>query len=162
MQEVIDLWKKAVRHEALTVNFYSRASEVTDNDESRMLFIQLSEMEGGHIQELVDQAAKSSCMKDSGVDLKDYADSLESDEGHEFSDEEEKAFVAGDMRTVLEIALRHERGAVAMYGELQQKTSDNDTKTFCKEQVENEKKHVHELETMLNSLDLSAEDRPGL
>ncbi|ABK43603.1 hypothetical protein Mmc1_1085 [Magnetococcus marinus MC-1] len=162
MNDIIELWKAAIRHEALTVNFYSRAAEVTRDDASRMLFLQLAEMEGGHIQELLGQAAKASCLKESDVDLAAYAAGLEDNGRYAFNTEDEQAFLAGNMRTVLQLALGHELEAVKMYQQLALKTLDEATKQFCLTQQENEKRHVHELETLLNSLELTPEDRPGL
>ncbi|MBF0455429.1 MAG: ferritin family protein [Magnetococcales bacterium] len=159
MDTTVELFKKAISGEVIASSFYSLASEVTKNDEARMVFLNLSTMEDDHAQELVKQCQKvfdpsefdaqaflnDLIKKDSGID-KITSDTIEN----------------GSPAEVLELAISLENAAKETYDKLSMQVKDPEMKKYCQGLSDEEASHALELTNTLNSLDMDMEDRPGL
>ncbi len=160
MQAAIQFFRDALRHEMKASAFYSKAAEITRDDESRMLFIKLSGMEDDHANQLVAKIKKAPCAQ--GLDVDSFVRALESDAEATISDADLHTITNGTVRQVLELAIGYEKQAVQNYENLANESTDAEVKAHCFDAVQEEGSHVRELTNLLNSLDMSEEDRPGL
>ena len=160
MQAAIQFFKDALQHEAKAVAFYERAAEITQNDESRMLFLKLIGLEEEHATVLLEKVKGAPCGKAFDVDA--YVQTLEGSATDAISPEEAVVMASGSPHQVLEMAIRMEEQAVKNYEGLAQEATDMEVIAHCHEMAAEERKHANELTNLLHSLDMSEEDRPGL
>ena len=160
MQAAIKFFKDALCHEVKASAFYNKASEITRDDESRMLFIKLAGMEDGHTNTLLDKVKDAPCGKAFDVDA--FVKELEDNTTPAISTEEAKLIETGTLREVLAMAIEMEQQSIKGYVSLAQEAVDFDVKAHCQEMAAEERKHAQELTNLLNSLDMPEDDRPGL
>ncbi|MBF0285627.1 MAG: ferritin family protein [Magnetococcales bacterium] len=160
MKKATDVFKKALLHEVHGQYFYQKASEITKNDASRMVFLELVDMEDGHARELVEKAKSAPCAK--GFNPEAYLRELEATVEARISGAMKKVLRKGKIRKVLALAIDMEKRARANYEKLAEKATDADVKKYCRELAQEEKKHQGQLQQLLNSLDMDLDDRPGL
>ena len=160
MQAAIQFFKDALRNEVKAAAFYNKAAEITQNDESRMLFYELAGKEDGHANILAEKAKNAPCGK--AFDVGAFLDELADGTVPVISPEEAKIIETGSVREVLELAIRIEKKADETYDKLAQESSDPEVKSHCLEMAAEERRHVQELTNLLNSLDMPEDDRPGL
>jgi rubrerythrin len=152
--------KAVLRHEVKASAFYNLAAEITHNDESRMVFLELVEMEDGHTQELVKKITNTHFASD--FDPQAYIRELEATVDTTIRQGDSRVVLEGDMKQVLEFAIAMEEEAVENYGKMAAHAENDDVKQFCEEQVVEEQSHIKSLRQLLQSLDMDAEDRPEL
>jgi rubrerythrin len=159
MEETIKLVKKAIAAEVTASAFYSLASEATENDETRMVFLELSTMEDDHAQDLVN---KFKTLKNVGdFNCQAYLDELiKNDAGADL--EQTEVINKGTPRQVLELAIAMENRAQENYSSLADEVIDPTFKQYCLDLAGEEVKHALLLSSALNSLDMDNDDRPGL
>lgn len=160
MQESLTLFKIALQIEAKACTFYKKAAELTENDESRMLFLQLSSEEDDHTRHIIENAKNLPFLKD--FDVAGYIKELEADMESTVSVDELQTLQTGDMKAVLELAIFIEGNALKNYNKLAEHTEDKETKDLCAKLAEEEKEHLNSITSMLESLDMDEEDRPAL
>lgn len=160
MQAAIQFFKDALRHEVKASAFYNKAVEVTRDDESRMLFIKLAGIEDGHTNALLDKVKDAPCGKSFDVDA--FLKELEANVVPAISPEESKLIESGTLSEVLDLAIKLEQQAIKDYEGLAKESVHLDVKTYSRELAEEERKHAQELTNLLNSLEMSEDDRPGL
>ncbi|OSM06213.1 putative rubrerythrin [Magnetofaba australis IT-1] len=150
--------KQALAHETQGAAIYSQAAEITTHDESRMLFLELAQMEEGHAKQLIDRAAKAGA----DVDCDELKQFVDAEEEKPAPPQMLQEIANGDMRGVLNVALRFEQEAVQNYRTLLEMAQSNEMKILCQELVQEEEDHVKQIERTLLSLDWGIEERPDL
>tara|TARA_B100000315_G_scaffold260158_1_gene319603 strand:- start:3356 stop:3838 length:483 start_codon:yes stop_codon:yes gene_type:complete len=160
MQATIELFKKALKHEVKSEVFFNRAAEITKNDESRMLFLELSDMENGHIQHLINKTKSTPWPQKFNPET--YVKELESSMESIISAEETEILQNGDMKAVLELAIGMEKEAYNTFVELAEKAASQEVKDYSRELSKEEEKHLNSLTSLLTSLDMDEDDRSSL
>jgi|TARA_Y100000294_G_scaffold104974_2_gene97553 rubrerythrin len=160
MEATVQLLKTALSHEFKTMAFYSQAAEITKNDESRMLFLELSDMESDHIKHLIEKAKGVSWPEH--FDPETYLKDLESSVDETLSIEETETLKNGDMKAVLELSMEIEEETQKTFQELVEKSASQEIKEHSKELAEEEKKQINSLKSLLSSLEMDEEDRSAL
>jgi len=160
MTSTIEILKTALTHEVKASVYYNRASEITQDDESRAIFMELINFEDTHPLRLIEIAKEKNLAPD--VDLKAYLKNLEDDTENTLSVEATELLKNGDMRAVLEFAIKMEVDAEATYRGLAEQIDDDQAKSFCLEIADEEKLHAKMLTQGLDSLSMDEEDRPAL
>jgi rubrerythrin len=159
MEETVKLIKKAIAAEVTASAFYSLASEVTQHDDTRMVFIELSTMEDDHAQELVNKFKNSFSVEE--FDSQAYLNKLIKEDAG--VDIERSALVKnGSMKEVLEFAISMENTAKSTYEKLADEVIDPKFKQYCVDLAQEEEEHARTLTNSLDSLDMDMEERPGL
>ncbi|MBF0429096.1 MAG: ferritin family protein [Magnetococcales bacterium] len=160
METATDIFKQALYNEVHSTAFFAKAAEMTRDDESRMLFLELSSMEEDHASMLVAKGQKAPC--NHSVDLAAYLKELESSVAPVMSDEELATIQDGDPKSVLRLAIKLEEQAKETYVKLAAEAADLEVKSYCLELVKQETGHANALTRLLHSMDMDPEDRPGL
>jgi len=160
MSDLVDIFKKALRNEVKARAFYRLASEVTHNDETRMLFIELAGFEENHAAELVKMAQHVRFAE--GWDPEGYLDDLESHTHASVSDHELSAVLNGDLGTVLEIARQMEQDSMSAYRSLADGADHDQARAYFTKLAEQESGHLLEVERMALALTMSDADRAAL
>ncbi|MBF0384060.1 MAG: ferritin family protein [Magnetococcales bacterium] len=159
MEKTIQLFKDAIAGEVTASAFYSLASEVTRDDETRMVFLSLSSMEDDHAQDLVNRFKAASGVPD--FDLQAYLDALiKEDSGVDV--ETTSTIRNGTPQEVLNLAISLENAAKETYKKLADEAIDPDLKQYCMDLAKEEEQHASELTKTLDSLNMDSSDRPGL
>ncbi|MEE9165386.1 MAG: ferritin family protein [Nitrospinota bacterium] len=160
MQATVQLFKTALKHEVKSEAFYNRAAEITKNDESRMLFLELSDMENDHIRHIINKTKGTPWPQEFNPET--YVKELESSIKSIISVEETEILENGDMKTILELAIGMEKEAYKTYLELEEKAASQEVKNYSRELSREEQKHLNSLTSLLTSLDMDEEDRSSL
>jgi len=160
MTSTTDILKTALAHEVKASAFYNHASEITENDEARMIFIELTNFEDTHPQRLIDIATAHNLAPD--VDLNTYLKDLERDADNTLPAKATELLKSGNMQAVLKFAIKMEEDAEATYRNLAEQMDDDQAKHFCLEIAEEEKSHAKILTQGLDSLSMDEDDRPAL
>ncbi len=160
MEATVQLLKTALSHKAKTVAFYNQAAEITNYDESRMLFLELSDMESDHIKHLIEKAKEVSWPEH--FDPEAYLKDLESTVYRTISTEETETLKNGDMKAVLQLSMENEEKSHKTFLDLVEKSDSQEIKEHSKELAEEEKKQINSLKSLLSSLEMDEEDRPPL
>ncbi|MEO5363497.1 MAG: ferritin family protein [Magnetococcus sp. DMHC-8] len=160
MQAAIQFFKDALRHETKASAFYTKAAEITRDDESRMLYLKLAGMEDDHANQLLEKVKNAPCGQ--AFDVDGFVRELENSTESSISPTDMHLIETGTMRQVLELAITYENQACKNYENLANETTDPDIKAHCLDAVKEERSHVRDLTNLLNSLDMADDDRPGL
>lgn len=160
MKTAADVFKTALQHEVKAATFYYRAAEISQNDESRMVLLDLNSMEEGHAQELVDKAKGAPCGQE--FDAEAYLRELEDSMAATLTPEDDRILKTGDMRAVLELAIRMETQGWDTYLSFAEKAATPEVKSYLLDLAAEEEEHINRLTQLLTSLDMDVEDRPGL
>lgn len=160
MQTATDVLKTALFNEVKAGAFYQKAAEMTKNDNSRMIFLELANMEDDHATELIRKTEGQPCTQ--GFDPEAYLRELERSIELTLTVQETELLENGDMRAILELAIAMEGKARDTYLNLASQASSDEVRAFCKGMAKEEDSHVRRIETLLTSLDMDEDDRPGL
>jgi len=155
-----EIFKQALTNEVKARAFYRLAGEVTRNDESRMLFIELAGMEENHAQELVNMA--TNIPFDPPWDAPAFLDTLESATHASVTDHELTAIMDGDMKTVLTVAREMEHATMTAYRTLAEKSDNDEVRAYFTKLSEQEASHLAEVERMALTLETADSERPAL
>ena len=158
MQAAIELFKTAILSEVKADLFYSTAAEITEDDESRMLFLELASMEDDHAQALVNRVKKAPCGKE--FDGAAYLKDLETSQTASINDDDKEFIKNSSIRDVLAKAISMENEASETYAKLAEASEDAEVKKYCLELKMVELAHARKLTNLLNSMDM--EDPPAL
>ena len=114
MQATIQFLKDALRHEVKASAFYNKAAEVTRDDKSRMLYLELGGMEDDHASHLLDKINHTPYGKEFDADA--FMRGLDNDLEAGISPAELQLIETGSLRQVLELAisLEHTKPAPTM------------------------------------------------
>ena len=160
MQAAVQFFKNALHNEVKAAAFYEQAAEETNDDESRMLFLKLADMEHSHARVLANKVKNAPCGQELNVEK--YLKDLEQDPDTPISTQETDIIRNGSIRNVLELAIQMEVDSRDNYSKLADESVDVDVKSYCLELIREEQQHANALTNLLNSMDMSDEDRPGL
>ena len=160
MQVTAELFKSALKHEVRSEVFFNQAAEITKNDESRMLFLELAGMEEDHIWRLISKTKSTPWPEEFNPET--YVKELESSMESIISVDETEILQNGDMKAVLELAIGMEKEAYETFVELAKKAASQEVKNCCRELSREEQKHLNSLTSLLASLDMDEDDRSSL
>ena len=160
MQKTVELLKNAIEAEIRAQVFYAKAAELTNDDESRMVFIELAGMEEGHAQHLVDHFNKGPVAE--ATDLQAFLDETEADTDKLLEVVETPFVKDGSMDKVLDFAITQEHKARDNYIALIGKMVDSEDRRYCEELAQEEEEHAARLLKLRRSLDMADEERPGM
>jgi rubrerythrin len=160
MQVTAELFKSALKHEVRSEVFFNQAAEITKNDESRMLFLELAGMEEDHIWRLISKTKSTPWPEEFNPET--YVKELESSIKSIISVDETEILQNGDMKAVLELAIGMEKEAYETFVELAEKAASQEVKNCCRELSREEQKHLNSLTSLLASLDMDEDDRSSL
>ena len=160
MQVTAELFKSALKHEVRSEVFFNQAAEITKNDESRMLFLELAGMEEDHIWRLIRKTKSTPWPEEFNPET--YVKELESSMESIISVDETEILRNGDMKAVLELAIGMEKEAYETFVELAEKAASQEVKNCCRELSREEQKHLNSLTSLLASLDMDEDDRSSL
>lgn len=160
MEEISKLFKAALYNEVKACVFYNKAAESANDNESRMLFIELSSMEDDHSLFLINKFSNSPFAQGFNPDA--YVKALQSSLEKIFSGDELKTMQTGDIREFLEMAVSMEKVSQKNYLNLAELIEDSEAKDFCIDLAKEEEKHANLLVNQLHSLDMDEDERPSL
>lgn len=160
MEKAIEILKNAIEHEVCAGMFYQKAALITRNDESRMVFLELSQMEEGHAQRLAARFSVTGIAAQ--FDPVAYLNELEAEAEELLTVEENAVIQGGDMAQVLEYAIRQEERARDSYRALAGHFADPEDCGYCRELAQAEQQHLERLTRLRNSLEMDMEERPDL
>jgi rubrerythrin len=160
MSNLIDVFKQALRNETKARAFYRLASEVTQNDESRMLFIDLAGFEENHARQLVEMSQGVDFEQEWDADA--YLDELENDIHAGIPEHELNAIHNSDMIEVLKLARQMELSSMTTYRTLAAGVTDTTLRDYFSKLAEQESQHLAEVERRALALDMDDSDRAAL
>ncbi len=160
MEKAIEIFKNALELEVEAEIFYEKAAEVTDDDESRMVFLELSDMEDGHAHRIIERFKNTPFGQ--SFDADNWLEELERVSEKNMEVKVSDLIDQGDMRAILESAIKMEEKARDNYKRLSERFNDPDDIAYCADLANEEQKHVNSLIQLLRSIDMDPEDRPEL
>lgn len=160
MEKAIEIFKNALELEVQAEMFYERAAEIADDDESRMVFLELSDMEDSHSRRIVERFKKTSFGKE--FDADSWLQELEQETGKILDMQADELITQSDMREILNYAIQMETTARDNYQRLSERFTDAEDIAYCSDLAEEEQKHINALTQLLSSIDMDPEERPRL
>jgi len=160
MPTLIEAAKKALYNEVRSEVFYRLAAEVANRDDTRVLFMELGDLEGDHARELADRITGLALTPP--FDAKAYLDDLEENVAVLVPPEDEQTVRGGNLKAVLKLAKRLEVESRDVYRRLAKYTDEPSVKAFCADLAELEERHFQEIHKLELSLDMAEEARPAL
>ena len=160
MEKVVDVVKVAIENEIKAEVFYSKAAEITSEGESQMVFIELTEMESGHARLLVDRFGD--LLRQAGNDPAGFLSTTEKKIRANLGVEETDLIKKGEMRPVIEFAIRLEEQARDRYLALAKQLEQADLRSVCEDLAAEEQKHFDSLTNLRLSVDTPIDERPAL
>jgi rubrerythrin len=160
MEKAIEIFKNALELEIQAELFYDKAAELTKDDESRMVFLELADMEDGHAHHIVERFKHTEFGK--MFDADKWLLEVEREDNKILDVEAVDLIAQGDMKEILKYAITMEESARDSYKRLSEKFTDPDDVAYCSDLAEEEQKHINSLLQLLRSIDMDPEDRPEL
>jgi rubrerythrin len=160
MEKVVDIVKHAIENEVKAKAFYAQASQITTEGESQMVFLELTEMESGHAQLLVDRFG--TLLGDEGLDATAFLNDVEARIALSPGVRESELLTRGEMRPVIEFAIAMEAAARDSYNALGARLTDTGLKLICDDLAGEEQKHFDLLSDLRKSVDTPIDERPAL
>jgi rubrerythrin len=156
----IHVVKKALYNEVRSQAFYRLAAELTDRDDTRMLFVELGELEQDHARQIAARIARPPLSLD--FDARAYIDELEANVTVMVPPGDAATVRSGDVKAVLKLAKRLEVESRDAYRDLAKRTDRPALRAFCEELARLEEGHLEEIRRLERSLDMPEEERPAL
>ncbi|MBF0178296.1 MAG: ferritin family protein [Magnetococcales bacterium] len=160
MEKAVQLLRVAILNEIKASAYYAQAAEVTTNDVSRMLLLELASQEEDHARHLIDMTRGTPLGHK--FDAETYLRELEKDPEGSLSARENQALAKADPRGVLEIAMHMEAESRDNLRAMADAVTDPALRKYCLDLSAEEQSHFSSLERALSSLDMPDEDRPAL
>jgi rubrerythrin len=160
MEKAIEIFKNALELEVQAELFYEKAAEMTTDDESRMVFLELTDMEDGHAHRIVERFKDTDFGKLFDADA--WLQELEEETAKNLPLEANELVTSGNMRAVLDFALKMEEDARDSYQHLAEIFTDPDDKAYCTDLANEEQEHINAIMQLRQSLDMDVEERPDL
>ncbi|MBF0136167.1 MAG: ferritin family protein [Magnetococcus sp. DMHC-1] len=160
MEKAVRLFKTAILNEIKASAYYAQAAEVTTNDVSRMLLLELANQEDDHARNLI--AKTRGTPLGQKFDAEAYLKELEKDPDGSLGAKENQALAKADPRTILEMAMNMEADARDNLRDMAETVTDPTLRKYCLDLAVEEQSHFNSLERTLNSLDMADEDRSAL
>ncbi len=159
MEKAIEIFKNALELEVEAEAFYEKAAELTDNDESRMVFLELAGMEDNHAHHIVERFKDTAFGQ--AFDADGWLKELE-EASAKLSVEVTELITSGDMKAVLDFALKMEQEARDSYQHLSEIFTDAEDKAYCADLAKEEQEHINAITQLRRSLDMDPDERPDL
>ncbi|MBF0159280.1 MAG: ferritin family protein [Magnetococcales bacterium] len=156
----VELFKSALLGEAKAAYFYQLASELTDNDEARMLFLSMVDTEEDHTRQILEKISQTSFS--AVFDAANWVREEASKVTVTLAADEEAKIRTGTLRDMLQMAINMENQAKEGYLSLHNMLVDEGLKAYCRDLARQEELHQQALTRLLDSLSMDPEDRPGL
>lgn len=160
MEKAIEIFKNALELEVQAEIFYEKAAEITDDGESRMIFLELSDMEDNLARRIVERFKKTSFGKE--FDADSWLKELELESGKTLDMKAGELITQSDMREILKYAINMEKTARDNYKRLSERFTDPEDIAYCSDLANEEQKHINSLTRLLRSIDMDPEERPRL
>lgn len=160
MKTLLELVKQALEHEVKASAFYDKAAEMTDDDEARMFFLELVDIEEGHCLDLIRIFSKEGTIPEN--EIRSYHDELCESVQANIGMEEFATVKTGGLKEVLIMAVGFEQKAIQTYTGLYESISNQKLKGYCEKLLEEERRHEKTLTTLLDNLDMELEEYPAL
>lgn len=160
MENVVDIVKIAIEKEVRARIFYDKASEITRDGESQMVFLELVEMEDGHARRLTGRFGD--LLGQQGTDAEVFLRETERALEAGLSVEETELIKNGDLRAVIEFAIGREADARDGYLALADRLQAEDDRAFCEGLAAEEQQHFDTLAKLRISVDTPIDERPAL
>jgi rubrerythrin len=160
MSSLINAFREVLRNEAKTEAFYRLASDITHDGESRMVFLELSQIEENHARELIEMARHVPF--EEGWDPASYLEEAESLVHATIPNDELNAILDGDMKKVLGIAHHLEERTLNTYRSLAEVATDAEARRWFSRLADREEHHLAEVERLTLALEMPEEDRAAL
>jgi rubrerythrin len=160
MTDLIDVFKKALADEVKAAVFYKLAAETTEDDQARMVFLDLVGMEENHAKELISKVEGTSLLE--GWNAEAYLRELESTTSITIFEDIAPIVRRGDTKTILELARNMEVKARQNYETLATESKEKSLRDFFSDMVNEENSHIKQMDFLLLSLDIDEQDKPGL
>ncbi len=160
MEKAIEIFKNALELEVQAEIFYEKAAEIAEDDESRMVFLELSDMEDDHARRIVERFKRTSFGK--MFDADSWLHELEQESGKTLDMRAGEIIAKSNMREILKYAIQMETTARDNYKSLCERFSDSEDIEYCSDLADEEQKHINSLTQLLSSIDMDPEDRPRL
>jgi rubrerythrin len=160
MESIVEIIKMAIENEVRANVFYAKSSEITQDDASRMVFLELASMEDDHAQLLVKRF--QSTLAEHGIDAGAFLLQTETDTSEVLRVEETELITNGEMRAVMEFAIKMEANARDSYLELAKRVTADDDRACFEDLAAEEQKHFDTLSKLRVSMDMPLDERPAL
>ncbi len=160
MQNIVDIFEIALTNEVRARLFYAGAAEITEDGESQMVFIELTEMEEGHARLLVERFGEM--LRAQGFDAAHRLEEIEAENAGGPGGRESELIRQGDMRSVVEFAIGMETRARDGYLELAGRVEKPELREFCEHLAAQEQDHHDTLARLRVSMDTPIDERPAL
>lgn len=160
MEKAIEIFKNALELEVEAGIFYEKAAEITEDDESRMVFLELSDMEDGHAHRIIERFKNTPFGQ--AFDADSWLEELERESEKNMEVKVSDLMDQGDMQAILKSAIKMEEEARDTYKRLSGSFSDPEDVAYCSDLAKEEQAHVNSLTQLLRSIDMDPEDRPEL
>ena len=160
MEKAIEIFKNALELEVQAELFYEKASELTDDDESRMVFLELADMEDGHAHQIVNRFKDTDFGRLFDADA--WLKEVEREDDKILDVVAVDVIAQGDMKAILKYAIKMEEDARDNYQRLAETFTDPDDVAYCADLAQEEQKHVNSLLDLVRSIDMDPEERPVL
>ncbi len=160
MQKAIEIFKNALELEVQAELFYEKAAEMTTNDESRMVFIELADMEDSHAHRIVERFKGTAFGQTFDADA--WLQELERETSKILPTEANELVSSGNMQAVLDFAIKMEEEARDSYKHLAEIFTDPEDKAYCADLAQEEQEHIDAVLQLRRSLDMDEDERPDL
>jgi len=155
-----DVLKNALANEVKAAAFYNLASQITPDDEARMLFLELAGLEEDHAREFLEKAEGTELLD--GFDTDAYLSELEENMHDVAKSSHSDLLTCGDMGAVLDFAIGMEAHARDTYQVMASMVENPSIKKYCQVLADEEESHRKMLDQAKTSLIMDEEDRPAL
>jgi rubrerythrin len=129
-------------------------------DESKILFTELADLEVGHAHELAQRASKPPLNLE--FDALGYVEKLEKRVAGKMSPMDKKTVRTGSSKAVLKLAKQREADARDIYQRLARETEDPSMKAFCEELSFMEQAHLNHIGKLERAMTMPNSERPSL
>ena len=160
METVFDILRTAIDNEIKAQVFYAKASEMTEIGESQMVFLELTEMEKGHSQLLVEHFAD--VFEAAGFDAEAYVGKRGAETEEVLTLHENEILSRGQLHEALQFAIDLEARARDAYLGLVERVPEEAKREVLKELAAEEQMHHDMLSKALTSMDTPPEERTGM
>jgi len=160
MTAFVDTVKTALKSEVQSELFFRRAAELTSRDDSRIMFMELADLEERHVHDMAERV--SGTRAGQGFDAPGYVTGLEATLGVIVSDDEAYAVRSGDVRTVIRLAKGREADMRDSLLFMAREVEDTSSKSLYTALSQLEDEHLDELKRLELSIDMPDAERPAL
>jgi len=160
MTEFVDAVKTALKSEVQSELFFRRAAELTVRDDSRVMFMELADLEESHVHNMASRVAGTQLSQN--FDAPGYVTRLEATMGTSVSADEAQAVRSGDLRTVIRLAEGRETDLRDSLLFLAREVDDTSSKSLYTALSQLEDEHLDELKRLERAIDMPDTERPAL